>query len=658
VLVSDAIWRRRFGGDPSVIGRAVQVNGRAVTVAGVMPPGFRFPARHDLWLPYDRPRDQARAERFFLGLALLADGVTFGEAQAELDTIAGRLAARYPESNREWGLHVMGLRDLFVSAATRGALSAMLAAVGLVLLVGAINVASLLLARGVGRERELTVRAALGAGRARLVRLLFAESVLLAAAGGFVGLLFASWGLDALLSSMAEPPPYWVHTAIDGRVMVFVTGLAFVTSLVCGLLPAYRTSRVHLVQGLADGSRAVGATPANLRLQGGLVVGQVALSLVLLLGATLLMRSTMRLQYADAGFDLTPLLSLRIYLAGDRYDPPEAKSRALRDITDRVRSLPGVSAAGFTSSIPADDGGLTVRAVPERSPIVQGEETGVQMMATMPEFWAALALDLLDGRTFTDAEALDPAADVVIVNRRLADLFWPGETALGRRIGIVQPEGPRWLRVVGVAPDLVYEEFGEETAQSRFNVFVPYGRLGWRTMALLVRTSGDPAALIGSVRRTLHQVDPAIAPYDVMTMWQRRAFTQWGERFLGQMFAAFAITALLMACLGTYGVTSSSAGQRTREVGVRLALGAKAGDVVWLFMRRGITLTAIGLVLGVPLAVATARALGALLYDVSPWSPAVWAGVPLALVGVILTASYLPARRASQTDPAVALRQE
>jgi len=247
----------------------------------------------------------------------------------------------------------------------------------------------------------------------------------------------------------------------------------------------------------------------------------------------------------------------------------------------------------------------------------------------------------------------------VVVNRRLAERFWPGESALGRRLGVLTDDGGvSWRRVVGVSPDLVYEEFGEETAQSQFILYVPYGRSGWRTMALLVRAAGDPAALVTPVRQALTEIDPGIAAYDVLTMWQRRAFTQWGERFVGRMFALFAATALLMACLGAYGVMAYAAGRRTREIGVRLALGALGADVVWLFMRRGVLLTAIGLLAGVPLAFATARAVEGLLFDVSPWAPGVWALTPLALAGAILLASYLPALRASRTDPARALRHE
>ncbi len=659
VVLSDALWRRRFAADPGIVGQAVPVNDRALTVVGVMPPGFRFPARHDLWLPYEGRRDQNRGQRFLLGLGLLAPAATPGAAQAELDAVAARLDARYPETNRGWGIHLMRLRDFFVNAPTRRALGASLGAVAFVLLVGAINVAGLLLARGIGRQRELTLRSALGAGRARLVRLLVTEALLLATAGAFVGVLLAAWGLDALLASMAEPPPYWVHAGIDGRVLTFVVALAAVTTLVAGLLPSLRVSRVDLVRGLGEGGRTAGATPGHLRMQGLLVAGQVALSLTVLVGATLLVGSAMRLQVADAGFDPGPLLSLRVYLAGDRYDPDLAKYQVLADIQTRLAAVPGVVSAAFTGAIPADDGGQTVRAVPERGAAVPGEELGLQLLPAMPAFWDALGLSLREGRAFTSDESAAADADVVIVNQRLADHFWPGDSALGRRLGVLDDAGAiDWRRVVGVSPNLVYEEFGEETAQSRFIVYVPVARAGWRTMALLVRAAGNPAGLVAPARQVIRDADPNLAAFDVLTMWQRRDFTQWGERFVARLFGMFGVTALLIASVGAYGVMAYGAGQRTREIGVRLALGARASHVLWLVLRRGVVLTALGVTLGLPLAAVTARAVQSLLFDVSPWSPSVWAGVPLALAAAILAASYLPARRASRIDPAVALRQE
>lgn len=658
VVLSDAIWRRRFGADPSIVDRAVRINGRALTVVGIMPEGFRFPGLHDLWFPYVPARLPPRDQRGVMAVGLLRPDVGVGRVHAELSAIARNLGTRFPDTNRDWDVRVLPLRDFYVSASARRGVTAILAASFFVLFVGAINVAGLLLTRGMGRHRELMLRAALGAGRGRIARLLLAESVLLSAAGAAAGLLLASWGIDALIASMVETLPYWVHLGIDGRVLAFVFGTSVATSVVCGLLPALRVSRPDLQRALADGGRAAGGGPVAHRLQGALVVGQAALSLALLIGATLLVRSSVALWTADAGFNPAPLLSVRIYLAGDRYDPNAVKVQALEQIGAQVRALPGVVAASFTGSIPADDGGPTIRVVPEGAAATPGDDLGVQMIVTMPDLWDALALRLHEGRTFSETESRAAEADVVIINRRLAERLWPGGGAVGRTLTVREAEGLRALRVIGVAPNLVYEELGEETVQSQLNVYMAPGSAGRRTMALLVRTTGDPAAVAGAVRRVLHDVDPAIAPYDVLTMRARRAYTQWGERFLSRMFTGFAVAALLMACLGAYGVMAYSTAQHTREIGVRLALGATGRDVVWLFLRRGVLLTALGLALGAPLAFATARSLAALLYRVSPWSPSIWVGTPLVLGLALLAAGFLPAWRASRTDPALALRQD
>jgi predicted permease len=393
-------------------------------------------------------------------------------------------------------------------------------------------------------------------------------------------------------------------------------------------------------------------------MQAGLVVGQVALSLALLVGATLLMESSMRLQTADAGFDPDPLLSTRVYIAGDAYDGPGDRARVVRRIAERFAALPGAVAATAIGAIPSDDGGATTRVVPERGAAEAGEELGVQSIPVTADVWRALGLALHEGRTFTDSEVEDPAAGVAVVNLRLARRFWPDGRAVGRRIGVVSPERTRWLRIVGVAPDLVYEELGEETDQSRLNVYVPYAMLPWRTMAYLVRASGNPAALASGVPRALREVDPAFAAYETLTMRDRRVFTHWSERFLGRTFAGFAVAALLLASLGVYGLMAFAATERTREIGVRLALGATGADIVRLLLSRGARIAVLGLGVGLPLAMTTARLVEGLLFEVSPWRATPWIAVPLLLTAAVLAANYLPARRASRTDPAEALRRD
>ena len=656
VLISHGVWQRLFAGDRSVLGRTVPVNGRALTVIGVMPRGFAFPEQHDLWLPYRVPRDAGRDVRNVTGVGLLREGLSVQDARVELAALAGTLATRHPDTNRGWGIHVLDLRALFVGSSTRRGLTAMLVAVALVLMVGCANVASLLIARGMSRQGELAVRAALGAGRTRLMRLLMMESVVLAVAGGALGLLIVAWGLDALLASMPEPPPYWAEIRVDARVLAFAFLVAAVATVLSGLAPALRMSRVNGSPGVLQGGRTAGVSQSQRRFQGALVIGQVACSLSLLIGATLLSKSSAALQHTGLGFDASPLASARIYLAGDAY-APVARAAALERLVERLGRLPGAVGAAATGAIPGDDGGAGVRLVPDRGTLVPGEEVGAQMVPATSGLFETLGLRPIEGRTFSAEESRQPESDVAIVNARLAERFWPGESALGRRLRL-DVAGARGLRVIGVVPDVVYEELGEESDQSRLIVYVPYVRAASRTMALLVRADGSPSSVLTPLRAAVREIDANFAAYEVLTMSDRRAMTTWSERFLGRTFTAFSATAVFMACLGIYGLTAHSAAQRRREIGVRLAVGARPRDIMRLLVGRGATLAVIGLLAGLPLAIGTSKLVAGMLFDVSPWEPRIWVLLPAALTGAVLLASLLPAHRASLIDPTEALRHD
>lgn len=656
VILSHSLWQRLWGGDRQIIGRTVLINARPLTVIGVMPEGFTFPEQHQLWLPYTADRTIARANRALLGIGLLKPDVTVGQAVADANRVAATLATAYPDTNRDWGVHVMPLRELFVNSADA---AGMLTAVSLLLLVACANVAGLLVARGLSRERELLTRAALGAGRGRLTRLLLAESIVIAAIGGVLGVLLSHWGLQALTSSVPELPVYWAQPRIDGRVVSFAVLVTSVVALAAGLAPSWRLSRIDLAAASQASPRSVGATRSHRRFQHGLVVAQVAVSLTLLVSATLLAGDAIALQQADAGFDPAPVLSGRFYIAGDAYDPPSARSAAVERVITALAAMPGVLSAVSTSSIPADDGGTTIRLKPAGVLAGSTELIGVQSIATTSSLWETLGLPLDAGRTFLSSEVSDPETEVAIVNRRLASLFWPGESALDRTIQVVNARGDVTvsLRIVGVAPDLLYEEFGEATPQSRLNVYVPYGRSGARTMAVLVRAEGNPADLLEPMHRAVRSVDPSFATFDALTLQDRRAMTTWGERFLATTFSAFAIAAVLLACLGTYGVVAYAAMQRRREVGVRLAIGATPLDVVALFARTGGALSVAGLLAGLPIALVAASQLSGGLVAVSAWDPKVWTLLPAALLTAVLAASLIPARRAGRVDPSAALRE-
>ncbi len=666
VVLSHRLFERRFGADPGLVGRGVILNGRAVTVIGVMPPGIRFPERDELWVAYrprsDPQRAPTRAQRFIAGFGLLREGIDIGRVQGELDLTARRLAEAHPDTNRGWGVRAMTFRDSAVDRGLRVVTAALLGAVAAVLLIACANLASLNLARGAARQREMAVRASLGASRGRLVRQMLAEAALLCAGGGLLGLEAGAWFTHLMVASWPEELPYWVELGLDWRVLLFTTGVAALAVVLSGLLPAWRSARPDLVSDLRGGSRGgVGAGPQ--RLQSALVVGQVALSLALLVSASLMIRSFLRLQAAPSGFVEEALLTLRFYVAGDAYDVTERRAEMLRELETRLSALPGVRRAAITSSIPTDDGGAPVRLVVERRPVPPGEEPSALRIAASPALFETLGAPLVEGRSFTASEHASPSADVVIVNRTLARRFWP-EGALGQRLALVDGGGRRedapvaWLRVVGVAPDLQYEEFGEETAQSRLNVFRPYAAVPGRSLALLVRTATPPRVQAEAVRRVFRELDPGLAVWDVRTMEEVRAFTTWEHRFFGRLMGGFAAQALLLACLGVYSVLAYAVGRRTHEIGVRLALGAGPSDVMRLVLRRGAALGLLGTALGLLLSLAVGRALQGILYGVEPGEPGPLLATAAVLVAVVLAASFLPARRAAGVDPIAALRAE
>ncbi len=655
VILGAALWRSMFGNDPTVVGRPVLMNGRTLTVIGVMPEHFSFPDGQQLWLPFRGSEADNRASRGLFTIGLLRAGRSIEEGRAELTAIAASLAAEHPTTNRDWTVHVMPMREYFVRGKSQ---TTMLGAVSLVLLVVCANVAGLIVARGVGRSRELTLRAALGAGRARLVRLLVMETAVLAGAGGALGLLVATWGVRALVAWSPEPPPYWAAPEIDWRVAGFAVGLTAVVALAAGLLPALRISRVDAAGALLPGARANSGAPRMRRLQHWLVAGQVAFSFALLVGAGLLTRSATTLLTADGGFDPAPLLSLRFYIAGDRYDDPGMRGGVVNDVAARVSTIPGVIAAGVTGSIPTDDGGEAARVKDPAAPGDLDREIGVEVTPAGPTFWQALNLRLTAGRAFTDAETAEQASNVAIINARLAARLWPGESPVGRTLQITGGGTSAALRIVGIAPNLVYEEFGEETPQSQLIVYLPAALAGWRTQALLIRAAGDPATLAAAVRSEIHRLDPGFAVYDVMTMKDRRGYNHWGERFMGQTASAFAFIALLLASVGAYAIAAYTVAQRTREIGVRLALGASRRNVLRSFLTLGGRLAIAGALAGSLLAVALARAMQNGLFRVSPWHIDEWVTPAALLIVTVVAATYIPARRASRVDPAVALRSE
>lgn len=655
VMLTHGLWQRRYGADPSILGKALVINDRSRTVVGVLPPGFRFPERDELYLPL-RWDESPRGARSVNAVALLRKGNSIEQAQSELEEIARRLEATYPESNRGFGVRVVPIRQSYVGAEQGRMNIVLMTAVGFVLLIMCANLANLMLVRGASRQRELAVRAAMGAGRGRLIWVSLTESLLLAVPGSIAGLLLSQWAIDAMVSSFPEDLPYWFNFGMDWRVALFTFLTAAFTTIAVGLLPSLQGSRPDLVKDLKDGGRGLSLGRGGQRLQAALAVSQVALCFGLLVGADLMVRSFLAMQTADLGFDDRPILSARAYLAGDAYDEVAVRATFFRNAVTRLSQMPGVTAAAATTAIPGDDGGGPRRMVIDGR-TAEVDEIGVHAIGITPALFTTLGLPVVSGRTFTEQEAENPAADVAMVNQSLAKRLWPGDSAVDRRIGFRGVQHITWLRVVGVVPDIHYEEIGEGTDASRLNVYVPYSRDGSRSMALLIRTDGAPEALVLPTRDLLQSLSSSFPVYRLMPMTDLRRFTTWEQEFFGSLMGVFAAVALLLACLGIYALISYSVGRRSKEIGVRLALGARPADVVRMLLRESARVGGLGLAIGLALAVSIARALSGTLYGVTVdgW---LFVSTALPLAAAILVATWWPARRAARVEPTSALRAE
>lgn len=656
VMLTHGLWQRRYGADPDILGKPIIVNDRARVVIGVLPEGFRFPEFDDLYMPL-RWESAPRSARNINAVALVRRGHSIEQVREELGGIARQLEESFPKTNQGYGVRVIPIRDSYIGAEDRGIAILLMSAVGFVLLIMCANLANLMLVRGAARQRELAVRAAMGASRPRLLWATLSETVLLAVPGAAIGLLLSQWVVDGMIGAFpAETLPYWLDFSVDRRVVAFSAGAAIFTTIAVGLLPALRIVRPNLVNDLKEGGRGVSLGPAGQRLQSGLAVAQVAMCFALLVGAGLMVQSFLALQRTSLGFDHQPLLTVRGYLSGDAYDDVEARIAFYRRVVDTLASLPGVASAAVTTSVPGDDGGSSQQLVIDGRTGID-DALGVHSIGISPELFNTLDLSLVEGRTFTDAEMQDTDSDVVVLNQELAVRLWPGESSIGRRIGFRSADDIVWLRVIGVAPDIHYEEVGEDTDQSRLNVYLPYSRSGARSMAMIMRAQTAPEPLIPAVREALQRIGPTFATFRLMPMRELRRLTTWEQEFFGDLMAAFAAGALLLACLGIYALISYSVGRRSREIGVRLALGARPADVVRMLLGETARVGGLGLVVGLVLAVAIARLLAGTLYGVrvDAW---LFASMAAPLTLAIVLATWLPARRAARVEPTAALRDE
>src|SRR3954468_23421787 len=659
VVLSDRLWRERFAADPKVIGRSFRLNGVPYEVIGVLPASFELRAVDSrLWVPVAFTPEQASnfGSSYLRVTGRLRPGVSLAAAEAEVAAIGKRLEPLDEPSRKGQGTRLEPFRDRLLGG-YRKRLLILLGAVGCVLLIACVNVANLLLARGGVRAREIAVRAALGAGRGRIVRQLLSESLVLGLAGGAAGLGLAHAGGRFLKAISPAGVPRLATAGIDGTALAFALAVSLAASLLFGLVPALRTARPDLQSMLKEGGRAV-SSPRD-RVRTGLLVAEVALALMLLVGAGLLIRSAVRLQEVEVGFDPSGLLTAQLSLPFADYPGPDRAVGTVLEAVDRAARIPGVASAAATSILPLsrsnNSSTLDVEGlnVPE-----EGRLIGNTRQVT-PGYFATLRIPLLRGRGFTVRDRAG-APYVAVVNRKLARLAWGSEEVLGKRLAYTRDEkGPVWMEVVGVAGDIRQGDLADET---RPEVYLPLEQansdlLGEHelSVALVVRTAGDPAAVAGDVRRAVLAVDPRLPVFDLVTMEEIRASLSATTRFNMLLLTALGIIGLLLAAVGIYGVIAYFVSQRTQEIGVRMALGATEGKVLSLVVWQAMRPVLLGLVVGVAGAAAAGRAVAGLLFGVSATDPATFAGVILVLAAAALLASWLPAKRAARVEPSRAL---
>ena len=652
-VLSHAFWQTRFGGDPNIVNKTINLDGKAYEVLGVMPTEVVLPQPAQLWVPINfdaDPEMKMRNARFLRGIGRLKEGVTLDQAQTDTDLIAAQLEQQYPDSNTGWSLRLIPLREILVGG-SRTMLFILFGAVGFVLLIACANVANLLLVRAAARQKEIAMRTALGASRLRIIRQMITESLLLAIFGGALGALLAVAGVKLLVSLGEDNIPRTANVKIDATVLAFTLLISLATGLLFGLAPAIRTMKENLVDALKDGIRGGSEATVKNRTRSLLVVFESAIAVMLLIAAGLLIRSLVALQNVDPGFDPNNVLTLRVDLPRQKYNTPEKASNFFEQLETRVAGLPGVEAVGLITDLPlsgeARDMPYRVEGRPATSDIAF-----VDFRRVNKNYFSAMRIPLRRGRNFTEQEVRQ-SDKAIVVSQAFVDSVFPNEEALGKRLIIWSGIRNEPYEIIGIVGDTRYQSLqGEPSA----TMYVPTRELLF--VNLVIRTQGDPLSLVGGVRKEVNALDPdqPIAAIRPMTEWV--AMSAAGARYRTTLLGLFALLAMFLAATGIYGVMSYSVAQRTQEIGVRMALGAPTLDVLKLVVRQGMILALIGIVIGLAAALALTRVMSSLLFGVTERDPITFVVVAALLIVVAFIACFVPARRATKIDPLVALRYE
>ena len=649
ILISDRFWHSHFGADKQVVGRRVTLSGVSTTIIGVMPANLDFPSREiDLWRAMQLETPTRRGPYFLTGVGRLKPGVQVQQARAESLSIK----SSFGDYNLDF--NVLPVNE-FLFGDVRPALVALLVAVTLVLLIAAVNVANLTLVRAASRLKEISIRTALGASRGRIIRRLLTESLLLAIAGGVFGTLCAFWGVSALVQFAPENLPRVDQIRIDGVVLLWTAVVSLLTGLAFGLVPAWQGSRLNLNEVLRDGSRSSTESAGRRRGRSVLVIAELALAVMLLTGAGLLIKSLWRLQKVDLGINPERVLTMQMSLRGQQYEKPEAVRELNSRLLEQVKSLPGVRVAALTNSLPPDETEFSSDFIIEGKTPAKEVPQIAYFNLVSTEYFQSLGIPLRTGRTFTSSDS-SASPRIVLINETLRRRFFPGEEPVGRRMNLSSAGKPDWTEIVGVVGDVKYNGMADDVQPA---IYQPIQQAPIWGFALILKTDvADPLSLTTAVRNEVSKLDPSLPVTKVSTMEQRVATAMAPPRFRTTLIALFAGVALLLACVGIYGVISYSVTQRTHEIGIRIALGAQRRNVLRLVLGQGALLAVIGVMLGLGGAFALTRLMASLLFGVTPTDAAIFTSVPLGLTAIALLASYLPARRATKVDPLVALRYE